>query len=402
MLTLLSGCGGGKEKAAEDTDAATVVQTAKAERGPIERMITADAILFPVTQSAITPKISAPVRRFLVNRGDHVTKGQLLAELEDGDLVSAVGESKAQVEQAQAQFLTITEAQLPEDMTKARADEESARQSLEASRKLYDNRVALVKEGALAQKLVDDAKVSLVQAQSQFDTAQRHLEAVRSVSGAQQAKSAQSQLDAAKAHYASLQAQLSYAEVRSPIDGIVADRPANAGEMAGAGSPLITVVNTSEIVARANVPAAEIGRLKVGQDATIAGPDGDLPGKVTVVSPAADPSSTTIEVWVKARNAGAVLKPGVTAKVSIHAETIPDAVIVPAAALLNSDEGESVVMVVAADSTAHEQKVETGVRQGDRVQITEGLKGGESVVINGGVGLADKAKVSTGKPETEK
>jgi multidrug efflux pump subunit AcrA (membrane-fusion protein) len=402
LLAWLCGCGGGKERAAGDNDAATVVQTAKAVRGPIERTITADAILYPVTQSAITPKISAPVRRFLVNRGDHVTQGQLLAELEDRDLVSAVSESKAQMEQAQAQFLTTTEAQLPEDLTKARADAESARQALDAAKKLYDNRVALVKEGALAQKLADDAKVSLVQAQSQFDTAQRHLEAVRSVSGAQQTRSAQGQLDAAKAHYAGMQAQLGYAEVRSPIDGTVADRPVNAGEMAVAGSPIITVVNVSEIVARANVPASEIGHLKVGQDATITSAAGDLPAKVTVVSPAADPSSTTIEVWVKARNRGAVLKPGVTAKVSMHAETIPDAVIVPAAALLNSDEGESIVMVVAADSTAHEQKVETGVRDGDRVQITEGLKGGEAVVTNGGVGLADKAKVSTGKAETEK
>lgn len=392
----LSGCGG-KEKAAGESDAATVVQTAKAVRGPIERIISADAVLYPVAQSAITPKISAPVRRFLVNRGDRVSQGQLLAELEDRDLASAVSESKAQMEQAQGQFLTTTEAQLPEDLTKARADAESANQALDAAKKVYDNRVVLVREGALAQKLADDAKVSLVQAQSQFDTAERHLEAVRNVSGAQQAKSAQGLLDAAKAHYASAQAQLSYAEIRSPIAGIVADRPVSAGEMAAAGSPIITVVDISEIVARASVPAIEIGHLKVGQEATITSAAGDLPAKVTVVSPAADPSSTTIEVWVKARNPGGVLKPGVTAKVSIHAETIPDAVVVPAVALLSSDEGESEVMVVAADSTAHEQKVSTGVRDGDRIQIIEGLKGGESVVVSGGVGLADKAKVEVQK-----
>jgi multidrug efflux pump subunit AcrA (membrane-fusion protein) len=396
LAAMLSACGG-KEKAAGDTDAPTAVQIAKALRGPIERIITADAILYPVTQSAITPKISAPVRRFLVNRGDPVTKGQLLAELEDRDLVSALSEAKAQWEQAQAQFLTTTQAQLPEEMTKAVADEQSAKQALDAAKRLYDNRVALVREGALAQKLADDAKVALVQAQSQFDTAQRHLEAVRNVSGAEQAKSAQGLLDAAKAHYASAQAQLSYAEIRSPIDGIVADRPVSAGEMAASGSPVITVVDTAEIVARANVPALEIAHLKVGQDATITTAGSEVPGKVTVISPAADPSSTTIEVWVKARNAGAVLKPGVTAKVSIHAETIPDAVVVPASTLLNSEEGETEVMVVTPDATAHEQKVETGVRDGDRIQITGGLKGGESVVTTGGVGLADKSKVEVRK-----
>jgi RND family efflux transporter MFP subunit len=157
------------------------------------------------------------------------------------------------------------------------------------------------------------------------------------------------------------------------------------------------VVDTAEIVARANVPALEIAHLKVGQDATITTAGSEVPGKVTVISPAADPSSTTIEVWVKARNAGAVLKPGVTAKVSIHAETIPDAVVVPASTLLNSEEGETEVMVVTPDATAHEQKVETGVRDGDRIQITGGLKGGESVVTTGGVGLADKSKVEVRK-----
>jgi len=401
LLAALSGCGGGKEKAADEPDAATTVQTARAAREPIQRIITADAILYPVSQSAVTPKISAPVKRFLVNRGDHVTKGQLLAELEDRDLVSAVGESKAQLEQAEAQFLTTTQAQLPDDMTKARADDESAKQALNAAKKLYDNRVALVREGALAQKLADDAKVALVQAQSQFDTAHRHLESIQSVSGTQQVKSAQGLLDAGKAHYASMQAQLSYAEIRSPIAGIVADRPASAGEMAASGSPIITIVDTSEIVARANVPALDVGRLKVGQTATLTSAGGDVPAKVIVVSPTADPASTTIEVWVKAKNPGGVLKPGVTTKVSIQAQTIPDAVVIPAAALLSSDEGGSQVMVVTPDFVAHEVKVETGVRQGDRVQVTEGLKGGETVVTNGGVGLADKSKVQVTLPHAK-
>ena len=337
------------------------------------------------------------MRRFLVNRGDRVSKGQLLAELEDRDLLSAANESKAQYEQAQAQFLTTTQAQLPEDQTRARADADSAKQALDAAKKLYDNRVALVREGALAQKLADDAKVALVQAQSQFDTAQRHLESVRTVSGTQQVKGAQGLLDAAKAHYASAQAQAGYAEIRSPINGVVADRPVSTGEMPASGAAIITVVDISQIVARANVPALQIGHLKVGQNATITSGDGDLAGKVTVVSPAADPASTTIEVWVAAPNPRGAVKPGVTAKVTIHAQTIHDAVIVPAAALLSSDEGGSEVLLVAADSTVHEQKVETGVRQGDHVEITDGLKGGEDVVISGGVGLADKAKVHVEK-----
>ncbi len=401
LALVVAGCGS-KPKASEaEKDAATPVEVATAERGPIERVVTAQAILYPVSQSAITPKLSAPISRILVNRGDHVRRGQLLAELEDRDLVAAANENKALYTQAEAQFATTTEAQLPEDMTKARADVESAKQQLDAAKKVFESRTALVKEGALAQKLADDAHVSLAQAQSQYDTAARHLEGLQNVSRTAQTRSAQSGVDAAKARFNSAEAQVGYSQIRSPIDGVVADRPVAAGEMASSGAAVITVIDISDIVARANVPVEEIGFLKVGQTATISAPGVELKGKVWVVSPAVDPSSTTIEVWVKARNPGERLKPGTTASVAIEAQQIKDAVIVPSPALLASDEGGSEVMVVTPDSVAHETKVTTGARDGDKVQIVSGLKGGEKVVTVGGVGLADKAKVQVeaGKPD---
>jgi RND family efflux transporter MFP subunit len=401
LVMALAGCGSGKKKE-EAEDAVTPVQVAVAEHRSLQRIITAEAILYPTAQSAVTSKISAPVRRFLVNRGDHVRKGQLLAELEDRDLASAVSENKALYSQAQSQYLTITKATIPEDLTKSRTDVDSARQALDAAKKLYDNRVNLVREGALAQKLADDAKVALVQAQSQFDIAQRHLESVQNVGRAEQIKNAQAQVDAAQARVSGAEAQVTYAEIRSPIDGIVADRPVNAGEMASSGTALISIVNISEIVARANVPVRDARYLKVGSAATLAAPDGDLTGKVTVVSPAVDPSSTTIEVWIRAANPGEKLKPGVTAKVSIHAETIPDCIVVPASALVASDEGGSEVMLFGTDSLAHEQKIETGIRQDDLVQVTQGLKGGEKVITSGNAGLADKAKVEVQSDKPEK
>ena len=172
---LLSGCG--KEKSKEEAgEAATPVTVETAVRGAIDHMVTADAILYPINQANVMPKISAPVKRVLVNRGDHVRAGQIVAELESGDLAAAANETQSQYEQSQAAFQTTTGATVPEDKTKAEADAQTARQVFEAAKKLYDNRVALQREGALAQKLVDDAKVALVQAQSQLETAQRHLE----------------------------------------------------------------------------------------------------------------------------------------------------------------------------------------------------------------------------------
>jgi HlyD family secretion protein len=396
---LLAGCSGNaNRKASDEAEPATPVQVAAAKLDTIHSTIAAEAILYPIKQANIMPKISAPVARFLVQRGDAVRQGQLLAVLEDRDLIAGAEESKELYRQAQANYQNTSNATMPEDLTKAKTDVESGRQAFEAAKKVYENRQALLREGALAQKLVDDAKVAMVQAQSQFETAQQHLRSLETVGRTEQLKSAQAQTDAAKAHYESAAAQLSYAEVRSPMNGVISDRPLNVGEMASSSAALISIVDISQVVARANVPVHEAALIQVGKAATISGPGGDLDGKVTVVSPAVDPSTTTVEVWVQAANPGGKLKPGVTVKLSIDAGEVRDAIVVPAAALLNSDEGGEKVMVAGSDSLAHERKVEVGVRTADVVQILSGVKPGEQVITQGALGLDDKAKVEIAKP----
>jgi HlyD family secretion protein len=395
FLLVLVACSGTTKDSAEASaeGSATPVQVAVATEGPVQHTITANAILFPFNKSNVTSKISAPVRRILVNRGDHVTEGQLLATLESQDLRAAAQESEELYKQAQAVYRTTTGATVPEDKTRAVADLRTAQQALEAANKVYQSRLNLFRQGALAQKIVDDARVAMVQAQSQYDTAERHLESVQNVSEREQVAGSQAQMQAAKAHYASTEAQLSYAEIRSPIKGVVSDRAVYPGEMANSGAAVISVVDISQVIAHANIPVKEADAIQVGRPATISASGRDLSGKVTVVSPAVDPSTTTVEIWVQAANTGERVKPGTTAQVSINAEVIKQAVLVPVAALLSSDEGGDKVMVVGPDSVAHERKVEVGVRQSDQVQITNGVKPGEQVITFGALGLEDKAKV---------
>jgi RND family efflux transporter MFP subunit len=243
---------------------------------------------------------------------------------------------------------------------------------------------------------VEEANVAYVQARSQYDVATQHMQALDRVSQPEQTKGAEAQAQAAKARYDAAIAQLSYSEVRSPIAGVIADRPLYAGEMAAAGSPLATVVNVSRVIARANVPVSQAASVKVGDTGTITQTESgnQVSGKITVVSPAVDPNSTTVEVWVEAGNPGEKLKPGATVRVSILAETIPNAIVIPTTALLPSDEGGVQVMVVGADSVAHEKKVDLGAREADKVQVVKGLEVGEKVITGGGVGLDDGAKVS--------
>jgi multidrug efflux pump subunit AcrA (membrane-fusion protein) len=366
----------------------------------MQRIIQARGILHPLDQASLLPKINAPIQEFYVNRGDHVRKGQLLALLENKDLAAAVADTKGQYEQAQASYRVTTAASMPEELQKARAEVQSSKEALDAAQKMLDSRRDLLQQGALSRRQVDEANVAHVQARSQHEIAAKHLDSLEKIGQEAQTKEAQAQLDAAKGRYQGAEAQLSYSRITSPIDGVITERPLYAGEMAGAGSPMLTVMNIASVIARTNVPADQIRYVKAGNPATIASSDSaaELRGKVTVVSPALDPNSTTAEVWVQAFNPGERLKPGASVQVSIVAETIQDAIVIPLAALLPAEQGASMVMVVGADSLAHQREIEAGIREAGKVQVLKGLDPGEQVIVVGGLGLDDKAKVRVEKP----
>ncbi|HWB82966.1 MAG TPA: efflux RND transporter periplasmic adaptor subunit [Bryobacteraceae bacterium] len=396
----LATCACSKKEEESEAEPVAIVQVAPVRQESIHRLVTADGVLYPLDQANVVPKISAPVQRFLVNRGDHVRQGQLLAVLDNRDLSAAVTQAKGQLDQAEANYRATASATVPEQVTKAQTDVDAAKQSLDAAQKLLESRQKLFQEGALARKLVDEAQVGYAQAKSQYQSAQEHLRALQSVGRQEQVRGAEAQVEAARGQFESAQAQLAYSEIRSPISGVISDRPLYTGEMASAGSPLVTVMNITRVVARINVPHDQAGQLKVGDAATLTSSDSSqqFPGKVTVVSPATDPNATTIQVWVEANNPGGRLKPGASVRAVIVAATIPNAVVVPLAALLPGSEGGTAVMVVTADSVAHEHKVEVGAREQDRAQILSGVSPGDRVVVVGGVGLEDKAKVQIQKP----
>jgi multidrug efflux pump subunit AcrA (membrane-fusion protein) len=384
-------------------EAAVPVKAVAVEKTSIQQIVAADAVLFPLQQSALVPKISAPIKTFYVNRGAKVRKGQLLAILENRDLAAAHEENKGAFEQAQAAYVTGTASGVPEELQKATGDAQSAKEQLDAAQKLYDSRLELFKQGALPRKDLDQAAVGLAQAKPQYELAKRHLDALNSVVHQQELKGLEGQLSSAKGKYEGATAQLSYSEIRSPIDGMVTDRPLYPGEMASAGTPLITVMDTSAIIAKAHIPQADAALLKVGDKGTITVPGIEKPieGKVTVVSPALDPSSTTVEIWLEAKNPKQQLKPGTSVQLSLTAETVKDALVVPASAIVSAADGSSVVMLAGADGKAHQKAVKIGIRQGDDVQILDGVTEKDKVVATGAYGLPDNTKIKVEAPAPE-
>jgi multidrug efflux pump subunit AcrA (membrane-fusion protein) len=395
-------------KKEEEAGPEVTVQAAKVEKKPIRQVITTQAVLFPKNQAAITPKIVAPVKEFYVNRGSKVHAGQLLAVIENRDLAAAATETKGSYNQAEAAYQIETTSALPEEWQKAEYDLKAAKENLDAQQKIFDSRQKLFNEGALPRKDYDSSIVALTQAKSQYDIAAMHMQALQSAGKKEQLKSAQGQLTSAKGKYEGAVAQFGYSEIRSPINGVVTDRPTYPGETPPTGVPMLTVMDTSSVIAKAHIPQDQAAQLRAGNIATIKGRGGaDVDGKVTLVSPALDANSTTVEVWVEAPNTDGRLRPGSSVSVEMAAQTVNNAIVVPASALLKSAEGATTVMVVE-DGKAAQKEVETGIREGNSIQITKGLAGNETVIVNGSYALPDKTKVkiaestSTEKPAGDK
>jgi len=394
-LVCLPGC---KKPAAPEPQ--VTVQAEHPEQGPISEQISADAILAPIAQAAIAPKISAPVKQFYVERGSKVKKGELLVTLENADLTAAAMDNKGSYQAAQAAYATATKAQVPEEELKAESDFAQAKANLELNQSIVNSRQQLFAEGAIPGRDLDTAKAALVQAQAAYDAASKHLETVRSVSREAALKAAQGQLASAEGKYKGAEAEVNYSEIHSPIDGVVTDRPLFAGETAAAGAPLITVMDTSVLLAKTHIGQSLAQQLRVGEAAQVQVPGvaEPVPAKVTMVSPALDPGSTTVEVWLKIDNKTGKLKVGTPVKVSITGKTVAQAWKVPDSAILTGQDGTKSVMVVGSDGAAHSKPVTLGIDNGTDVQVTSGLAPTDMVITTGAYGLDEGTKVQIGPP----
>ena len=397
-VLLIQGC----KKDTESTSAALVtVQAEPPQVGEISEHIMADATLSPLAQAAISPKITAPVRKFYVQRGSKVKAGDLLAVLENHDLTAQALDSKGQYDAAAATYDMQTKAQLLEDYHKAELDVAQTRAQLKLQEEIAASRKKLLKEGAIAGRDYDTAVAALVQARSAYDIAENHLTSLQKVSHEDALKQAKGQLSSAKGKYLVAEAQVSYSEIRSPINGVVTDRPLFAGETASSGSTLLTVMDTSSLLAKVHLAQTVAQRLNVGDDASvlIPGMDDPVPAKVSLISPALDPGSTTVEVWLRVDNKAGKYKAGTPVRISIAGRSVPQAIKIPLSAILTGQDGSKSVMVVGSDSLAHRKAVQLGISDGKDVQVEQGLDRSQMVITTGAYGLDDGTKVTIGKPE---
>jgi len=398
LALTLAGCG----TTPKEKEPVVSVEVTPAEKTSISQIVTAEAVIFPLKQATVAPKITSTIADFKVQRGSRVKRGQLLAVLENKDLTAQAEASKGDFEQADANYVIAINAGLPQQIQKAELDAAAAKAAFEAAQKVYESRKELYQQGAIPRRDLDSAEVALAQARSQNEQAQKQLADLQRIGKDQLRKAAQGTKESAEGHYHAAAAQLSYSEIRSPIDGVVTDRALYVGDLATANQPILTVMDTSSLVAKMHIPQSEAVLLKVGDPAEIKVPDVEeaIKGRVSLVSPALDPGSTTIEVWVEARKPNPALKPGMTVSVEMTAKTVKDAIAVPTGAVFKNSDGAYYVLLAGADKKAHQKVVQLGVKDAERTQIASGIRAGDPVITSGGYAIPDGTAIQIEKPSS--
>lgn len=353
LALLLSACGSSANTATEEerppvVRAAEVKQTTLTETVPLTGTLTGDA------QASISYRGQMPllVEAVLVEMGDTVEAGQVLVRLDARDI-------QTQVQQAEA-ALALHRSQLAD-----------AQIALEHARSEFERMDQLYREGAIAARDWEQAKVQVDRASV---SAQQTLPA---------------QIAQAEAALASARNQLSQAVITAPISGKVASIHVEEGQLAAPGSPVLDIVNLDEVFVTGSLPASQIARLEVGQPARVTLDNGaiEVEGRVAAISPAAD-TSGLFPVKVQLLNVQQAPRPGTYGKADIEVARHEQSIIIPRDALL-AGTGKTRTVYVVEDNVAKEVTIEIGIEAGDEVQVLSGLTAGQFVVLDGKSYLAD-------------
>jgi len=356
---------------------------AKVEKGDLAKSVVATGKVTPITKVEVKSKASGIVKKLLVDYGDRVKKGQLLAQLDKIEIEAQVEQSKAALEAAEAN-LKSSQA----DSERAKVDAEGP--DVPLLKRAYDRAVSMAKDGVVSTSALEDAQKNYEMALNKQNVSKAQVTVLK-------AKIAQSQAQVAQdeANLKQLDEQLSYTDIISPIDGIVLSRDVQMGDavssilVLGSSATLVmTLGDTSEVYVKGKVDESDIGKVYLGQRARIkveSFKDKTFDGKVTKISPMGveKDNVTTFEVRVSIQNPGGELKAEMTANAEIILEEHKNVLQIPEGAILYDKDKKASVEIPNPKGKDGKDKVAVniGISNGAKTEVLSGLKEGDQVVL---------------------
>ncbi len=388
-------------------------------------------------KATIASKVLGRAEKVFVRAGDKVRKGQLLARIETRMLELDLKSARAELQSAESghrlslEKVKKAEKNIEKEMkniTRAKADFRDKHAGLKNMESVYLKKQELFKAGGVADVELDSYKTKYISQQTAFISAKKGYEIqmvgfrdrdiieygmdiphdknkkpdvykiINTGIERAEAESALNNIKIIRARIEKLDTSIKEANIVSPIDGVVAVRNVEAGEMIKESTDMFVIMNVDQIYVSVNVSEKQLGKIKKGQSAEFTS-DGTgteiLKGRVDFISPLLDSETRSLEVKILAQNKNSLLKPGMFAKVSIITVKITDGIFIPK--IVSVSENNLSYIFIIKNGTAFRQKVETGITSGDLIEITSGLKQGD-VIAGGNVKfLTDGVKINAVK-----
>ncbi len=356
---------------------------AKVEKGDLAKSVVATGKVEPITKVEVKSKASGIVKKLLVDYGDRVKKGQLLAQLDKEEIQAQVDQASAGLQAAEG---SLAGAQA--DWERAKVDAEGP--DVPLLKRAYDRAVGMAKDGVVSTSALEDAQKNYELALNKQNVAKAQVAVLAS-----KIAQAKAQVAQGKANLSQLEEQLSYTDIESPIDGIILSRDVEMGDavssilvLGSAATLVMTIGDTSEVYVKGKVDESDIGKVYMGQPARIkveSFKDKTFNGKVTKISPMGveKDNVTTFEVRVSINNPGGELKAEMTANAEIILEEHKSVLQIPEGAIMYDKDKKASVEIPDPKGKEGKRKiaVNIGISNGAKTELLSGLKEGDQVVL---------------------
>jgi HlyD family secretion protein len=368
------------------TSSSTKIDPAKiasVEQGDLAKSVVATGKIEPITKVEVKSKASGIVKKLLVDAGDHVKTGQVLAELDKEELQAQVRGDEAQLTAAQAN-LRAAEA----DVERSKVDAEGV--DVPTLQRAYQRAQTMAKDGVVSASSLDDAQRNYEMAVNKRDVARAQL-----IVNQAKVKQAQAQVTQYQAALSRSEEQLNYATIVSPIDGEVLSRDVEVGDavssilVLGSSATLVmTLGDMKQVYVDGKVDESDIGKVYLGQPARIkveSFKDKSFTGKVTKIAPMGveKDNVTTFQVRVSIDNSSGQLKALMTANAEVILDEHHNVLIIPENSLIYDKDKKTAVEVPDPKAKDGKRKVAVtvGISNGSKTELLSGLKKDDKVIL---------------------
>ena len=349
-----------------------VVNVQKVKRSEAKSNLVLPGNIEAVAEAPVLARSSGYIKRRYADIGDRVKEGQVLAEIEAPELDQQIRQARATVDQANS---TVQQAEAA--LEQGRSNENLARVTAQR----WEN---LLKKGVVSRQENDTYQLQWAAQQANVQALEKAVAAARNNAAS------------VEANVARLNDLLEYQTVRAPFAGVITLRNVDAGVLVNEGNTLLyRIAQTDRLRTYLNVPQADAGSVKVGQQAGLEIPDlpgRRFPGAVTRTANALDPATRTLLVEVQVPNPNALLMPGMYARVDLSVPRKDPPLLIPGDTLVVRSDGPQVA-VVEADGRVHFARIQLGRDFGDHLEVLSGLEDGQQVVVNPSDAIREGAKV---------